>query len=74
MTTSRSITWQILDFARLWETGFKIRDSEIQNQLKMRLQEQPKHASEISRLGQHFARPMFSEEPFYTPTSQVRLT
>lgn len=42
MITSISITWQIRDFARLWETGFKIWVSEIQNHLKVRLREQPK--------------------------------
>ena len=42
MITSISITWQIQDFARLWETDFKIWDSEIQNHLKVRLREQPK--------------------------------
>ena len=45
-----------IEWYKLRDPSFKIRDCETQNP-----------TSEISRSGQNFPRPLFLEEPFYSP-------
>ena len=59
-------TYRGIEWYKLRDPSFKIRDCQTQNHPKTRL-ETPTNISEISISGQNFPRPLFLEEPFYTP-------
>ena len=59
-------TYRGIEWYKLRDPSFKIRDCQTQNHPKTRL-ETPTNTSEISISGQNFPRPLFLEEPFYSP-------